>query len=65
MAKKSNLMKEDFLSSGKPWPGMLRGVWGNQEKIQANNTSKVSPVYTNQVTEHAEMKTAISGSWAA
>jgi len=55
-----------YLCIDKPWPGMLRGTYGDPEnkRIKEVYFSRF-PGNTLPVTARALMRTAITGSWAA
>ena len=54
-----------FLAIQKPWPGMLRGIWGDPERFQETYWSKYEERPTSPATAPTATRTATSGSWAA
>ena len=46
----------------KPWPGMLRGIWGDDQRYAEQYWQKV-PNITWPATTPAKTKTATTGSW--
>ena len=49
----------------KPWPSMLRGIWGDKKRYQETYWSRLSKAGTSPATEPAATRTATSGSSAA
>ena len=48
-----------------PWPGMLRGIWGDDERYKEVSTGARCPASTWPATTPAATTTATTGSWAA
>ena len=53
-----------WLVIAKPWPGMLRGIWGDDERTR-RNTGPRCRTSISAATTPAATRTAITGSWAA
>jgi acetyl-CoA synthetase len=51
--------------SPKPWPGMLRGIWGDNDALQGSPTGRRFPGYYVAGDNARRDATATTGSWAA
>ena len=54
-----------YLALTRPWPGMLRGIWGDPERFKETYWCSVPRACTSPATAPSATTTATSGSWAA
>ena len=52
-----------YLVITKPWPGMLRSIWGDDERYRETYWSTVPGAATSPATGPNETRTAASGCW--
>ena len=54
-----------YLVLRRPWPAMLRGIYGDHERYVRDVLEPMSPASTSPATARASTRTATSGCWAA